>query len=66
MKGIGAKRSVFGWTQAQIDEGVAELRKAGFAGEIEIQRIYIELVSPPPRDDDGNIIGHAPPSRIME
>ena len=66
IKAMRAKQSVFGFTQAQIDRGVAELREAGFTGEIEIQRIYIELVSPPPRDHDGNIIGPAPPSIIME
>jgi hypothetical protein len=65
MKGMGAKREVVGLTPAEIDEGVAKLRRAGFAGEIETYLIPIEFVSPPPRDEDGNIIGPPPPSVMM-
>jgi hypothetical protein len=60
---MGAKRLVVGFSRAEIDSEVANLRRGGFAGEIEI--IAIELVSPPPRDEDGNIIGPAPASFMM-
>jgi hypothetical protein len=65
MKEIGAKREVVGLTQAEIDDGVAKLRQAGFTGEIVTYLIPIEVVSPSPRDEDGNIIGPAPPSFMM-
>jgi hypothetical protein len=55
-----------GLSQAEIDRKVAILRQAGFTGEIRISLVRIEFVSPPPMDEDGNIIGPAPPPVTMD
>ena len=57
---------VVGLSQAEIDRKVAILRQAGFTGEIRISLVRIEFVSPPPMDEDGNIIGPAPPPVTMD
>jgi hypothetical protein len=57
---------VVGLTEAGIEQDVAKLREAGYTGPIRIGRIVLEFVSPPPRDEAGNIIGPAPPSSFME
>ena len=59
-------RRVVGLSQAEIDKKVANLRQAGFTGEIQTSLIAITFVSPPPMDEDGNIIGPAPPPVTMD
>jgi hypothetical protein len=49
-----------GFSQAEIDSKLADLRRAGYAGEIDI--IAIEFVSAPPRDENFNIIEPVEPS----
>ena len=58
-------RRAFGRTEEGIDRYASWLREDGFTGRNErvlIQRIF---VSPPPRDQAGNIIGPAPPPTDM-
>ena len=59
-------RRVLGLSQAEIDKTVANLRQAGFTGEIRTSLLRIEFVSPPPMDEDGNIIGPTPPPVTMD
>jgi len=59
-------RRVLGLSQAEIDKTVANLRQAGFTGEIRTSLLRIVFVSPPPMDEDGNIIGPAPPPVTMD
>ena len=67
-----ATEHVVGYSQAEIDRQVAELRARGFSGHIEPVLIQWTIVSPPPRDEAGNIIGPAPepyiwdPTKLLE
>ena len=61
-----AKRDVWGLSHAEIDKKVANLREAGFTGEIRTSLTAIAFVSPPPMDEDGNILGPAPPPVTMD
>jgi hypothetical protein len=63
---VPAKEGVCGSSRAQIDRRVAALRETGFTGEIDELLIQHIIVSPPPRDAAGNIIGEAPPPYIID
>jgi hypothetical protein len=65
-RGFGAKRCVHGRSEADLDRQEAELRRAGFLGEVERVLVRRIVVSPPPRDERGNIIGPAPPPYVYD
>jgi hypothetical protein len=57
---------VAGYSKAALDRAEAQLRQTGFRGEIKRILIQHTIVSPPPRDEQGNIIGPAPPPYVFE
>ena len=54
------------YSQAHIDRKVARLREASFTGEIEEMLVQRIIISPPPMDRNGNIIGPAPDPYVWE
>ena len=53
-------------TEEGMDRQAALLRQRGFIGHIERMLIRYTIVSPPPRDEAGNIVGPAPPPYLYE
>lgn len=59
-----ATEHIVGYSQAEIDGRIAELRGRGFTGHVEQILIQRWIVNPPARDADDNIVGPAPPPHL--